>query len=107
MPDEKVIRRQAAKKVAEEAMPGWTVVPDEEEALLADAADAAQAPTPDATLPSLDQMRQKYFGAMPAAADHIPEDALQDDDTEVFTVKSGPIQKKIGVKGEKISWTQG
>jgi hypothetical protein len=98
--------RSAAAKVAEQARPGWSAV-----AAAPTAADAAaDRVAPDTSVPELDRLKQKYFGADGAANGvYTPTN-----DAEIVTMEpSGPaadrragrkatiVQKKrvIGVQG--------
>lgn len=97
-------KKKSAAEIAEAAMPGWKAVPEEEQIRVF---DAGVSSSPDATLPSLTDLRKKYLGEEVARADFAPEHTAATDDTEVVTMTSGPLKKKVGVKGGKIIWYQG
>lgn len=101
-PKRPATKAKAAITIAEKAMPGWKAVNDEELLRPAD----ADTP-PDAVLPPLAELRRKYLGDTAAAMDAPAEDAATEDDTEVVTMQSGPLRKKVGVKDGVIKWSQG
>jgi hypothetical protein len=96
--------KKTAAEIAEAAMPGWKSVPKELE-LASDSAHAVPTP-PDATLPSLADLKRKYLGEQ-LKADPAPEESASLDDTEVVTLSAGSQHKKVGVKDGKIIWHQG
>jgi len=97
---------KTAAQIAEATMPGWKAVPHEERAR-AVGSDSGRLP-PDATLPSAAELRKKYLGQEATSdARTASEEAARPDDTEVVTMASGPLKRKVGVKGGKIVWHQG
>ncbi len=97
-------KSKSAAEIAEAAMPGWKAVPKEEETR---SLDARTFVSPDATLPSLTELRKKYLGEAEDLSDVRPKHLAAEDDTEVVTLSSGPHKKKVGVKGGKVVWWQG
>jgi hypothetical protein len=63
-------RKRTLEKIAEEFMPGWKAVPK----VAPD--DAANDLVADATIPSVAQLKQKYFGNAPAADAGVGGDVL-------------------------------
>ena len=88
-------------------MPGWKAVPENEVQAMAMTTDAAETLPPDATLPSLAELREKHLGEHAVSADAILEETAPMDTTEVVTLRSGELTKKVGVKNGKIAWYQG
>ena len=92
-------------EIAEKAMPGWKAVTAES---VTDAPDTAES---DAHLPSLAALKAKYLG--PAAASdalNIIEDSSKPTSTtEVVTLQSGPLKRRVGVNTQKgvVTWRQG
>lgn len=97
----------SAAAIAEAEMPGWSAQAPEE-APAADEGVEKAAATPDATFPSMGELRRKYLG-VDEAAGQADEEAAPADDSEVVTMKSGPLEVKVGVskKGKKVTWRQG
>ena len=91
-------------EIAEKAMPGWKAVTAES---VTDAPDTAES---DAHLPSLADLKAKYLG--PAAASdalNIEESGEPTNTTEVVTLQSGPLKRRVGVNTQKgvVTWRQG
>jgi hypothetical protein len=107
--------KAAASSVAERAMPGWKAVrpsgPLRSFGVAADGAGSGK-PEVDAVMPSTEALHRKFFGSegADAATPPVPAPAkMLDDHVEVVEMKSGDLQKSVGVNAEteKVEWSQG
>ena len=104
-------RADKAKAVAERAMPGWKAVEPAGPVRPFGAGpytdSSAKAPV-DAVMPSTEALHRKFFGGDRADAAPPPDKALGDN-VEVVEMKSGDLQRTVGVnpQTEKIEWSQG
>lgn len=107
--------KPSAAEIAERNMPGWKAVepsgpikpfgaPDRD---LADV--AAEKPTVDAVMPATRKLRAKFLGQDAADAAEETNAAALESDTELVDMKSGDIQRTVGVnvRTGKIDWSQG
>ena len=102
-----------AESVAERAMPGWTAVqPSGPLRSFGASADSANSPRGevDAVMPSTEALHRKFYGTegADAPAPPVPTKMLGDK-VEVVEMKSGDLQKSVGVNAEteKVEWSQG
>jgi hypothetical protein len=105
--------KSSASAVAEQAMPGWTAVepsgPIRSFGTAADSAGSASAAV-DAVMPSTEALHRKFFGAdYSDAAPALPSGKMLDDNVKVVEMKSGDLQKSVGVNEatKKVEWSQG
>jgi hypothetical protein len=105
--------KAGASSVAERAMPGWKAVrpsgPLRSFGVAADGAGSGK-PEVDAVMPSTEALHRKFFGSEGADAATPPAPAkMLDDHVEVVEMKSGDLQKSVGVNAEteKVEWSQG
>lgn len=94
--------KMSPHEIAEKAMPGWRAITSE---AVADARENAES---DAHLPSLAELKSKYLGA-DAVSDAANIEEEPTDTTEVVTLQSGELKRKVGVNTEKgvVTWRQG
>lgn len=97
------VKQMSPKEIAEKAMPGWKAVTSE---AVSDAPETVEA---DAQLPSLAELRRKYLGKRASDAPNLEESEQATKTTEVVTLQSGQLKRKVGVNTQKgvVTWRQG
>ena len=102
-----------AASVAKARCPGWTAVkPSGPLRSFGASADSANSPRGevDAVMPSTEALHRKFYGTegADAPAPPVPTKMLGDK-VEVVEMKSGDLQKSVGVNAEteKVEWSQG
>lgn len=94
--------KMSPHEIAEKAMPGWKAVTSEA------VTDAHETAAPDAHLPSLAELKSKYLGT-DAVSDAANVEDEPTNTTEVVTLQSGELKRKVGVNTDKgvVTWRQG
>ena len=95
-------KKGTPEEIVERSMKGWTPVAKQKTNM--DNAESARQS--DAEMPSTEALKKKWFGP-DAQVDAAAAPSVDDKATANVSVKSGSLEKLVGVANGKILWRQG
>ncbi|MHC2218853.1 hypothetical protein ACVIGV_004241 [Rhizobium leguminosarum] len=90
------------EKIVERHLKGWQIMTSERRNLDSDA-----APTSDSVMPSTEELRRKWSIDEPKKDRRSATPAVSDEGTSNVKVRSGQLEKSVGVNNGEVIWRQG